>query len=277
MSVDATINEICVNIEHNPSIIKVFVIDDCFLAHDTGWLKDFAAKWREKVNKELNFFTIPEYVTREKLEILKSINMRYCSVGLQSGSRKINGLYNRKFSPETFLRACGSIRSLDMGLVVNLIFDNPWEKDEDVYETLKILTRIEKPFYIMQYSLKIYPGTKLFEHCRDNNITIPDFNKWFVNYNTIRAEDINRVLVLSQMLPPGIIFYLFRNYRERAVKILLRAFYLLACIIMPFHALRVSGSKNMKHNVAIALSHSRLALNWVKGLLGRADAPETSG
>ena len=268
MSVTSIINEIHENIKLNPHIIKVFIIDDCFLAHDIEWLADFTKKWKEKINKELNFFTIPEYVTEEKLDILRTIEFSYCSIGLQSGSEKTNKIYNRKFSKELFLKACNMIRSMNIGIVVNVIFDNPWENDADIYKTLDILTQIKKPFYIMQYSLKIYPGTKLYKDCIDNRMVIPDYNLWFDNYNVIRKTDINRIVILSQFLPRSFIMSLYKRKGQRFMKIFIRIIYMTVCMIMPFHALRVSGSKKLSRNLAIVFSHRDYALTWIKGLLG---------
>jgi len=267
-SVSGLIDEISENIRNNPGIIKVFIIDDCFLAHDIKWLEEFTAQWKEKVNKELNFFTIPEYVKKEKLEILKKIDFSYCSIGLQSGCKKTNQLYNRKFSKELFLDACNLIKSMDIGLVVNVILDNPWENDSDILDTLDVLTRMKKPYYIMQYSLKIYPGTKLYSDCVYEKKKIPDFNLWYKNYNVIQAIDSNRIMILAQFLPRNLIMNLFKNREKVYAKISIRCLYIIACMFIPFHALRVSGSKKLSQNISIIFSHRHYAITWIKGLLG---------
>jgi radical SAM superfamily enzyme YgiQ (UPF0313 family) len=246
--------------------MKIFFTDDCFLAHSIEWLRDFTEQWRAKVNREFNFFTKPEHVTREKLEILKTIDLSYCSVGLQSGSKRTNAFYNRKFSPDRFLYACNLIRSMDIGLVVNVLFDNPWEDDGDLLQTLDVLTKIEKPFYIMHYSLKVYPGSKMSDYCRENGIEIPDFNLKFENYLAIRTTDSNRVIIMSQILRRRLGFSLFRNRQKVVEKILLRFMYLLACMIMPFHALRVAGSRSLVKNIRLAFDRRREAIRWVKAL-----------
>ncbi len=268
MSVSSTINEIIENIKINPEIIKIFIIDDCFLAHNGSWLLEFTELWREKVNKELNFYTIPEYVKREKLEILKTIDLCYCSVGLQSGSTKTNAFYNRKFSRKRFLEACDTIRLMGLGLVVNVIFDNPWEEDEDIFETIDVLTDIKKPYYIIQYSLKIYPGSKMHKKFQDVGYTIPDFNLWYSNFSVIQPTDANKAIILAQFLPKKMLIYLFKNRYSNWVKVLLRIIYFSACLIMPLHTLRICGSKSLKRNFLIAFSFKKHAIRYVKGLLG---------
>lgn len=267
-SVRATIMEIREYIKFNPDIIKVFIIDDCFLTHSAEWLTDFVRRWNADIRKEFNFFTIPDYVTDEKLDILKGLDLCYCSIGLQSGSKKINGIYKRKFSREEFMRACGAIHSRKLGLVISVILDNPWEDDKDVMETLDVLTEIRKPFYIMQYSLKIYPGTRLFDHCRENSVKTPDNNMDYQNFFAIRSTDTNKIVILSQFLPKGLISHLFRNKGRLPIKFAVRGLYILACCIMPFHALRVAGSKHFINNLRLASSYRNVALLWVKGLLG---------
>jgi anaerobic magnesium-protoporphyrin IX monomethyl ester cyclase len=268
MSVQRVIDEIEDVMKIHPQIIKIFIIDDCFLAHDIEWLKEFTKLWNQKIKKELNFFTIPQYVKKDKIEILKSIDLSYCSIGLQTGSEKINKLYNRHFSKETFLHACNIIKSLNIGLVVNVIFDNPWENEEDMKETIDILTQIKKPFYIMQYSLKIYPGTKLFNDCQDDCLPVPDYNSWFHNYNIIKTNDLNRLVILSQFLPRNVVLKLCKQHHSILIKYIIRFLYIFLCLYMPFHALRVSGSKYFTKNIRICFSHHRYAVKWIKGLLG---------
>ena len=267
-SVEATIKEIYEIVEFNSDLEKVFIIDDCFFVHDVKWLNNFVGQWRQKINKELTCFAIPHFVTEEKIKVLKSLDLCHISVGLQSGSEKTNASYNRKFSSDKFLQTCELINSFHVGLVVNVIFDNPWEDNEDLYKTLDVLTRIKKPFYIIHYSLKLYPGTKLYEKLSEDVQNIPDFNLWYTDYFTIGSSDTNRILILSQFLTRTFSLWLFDNKQRVLCKYLIRVLHVLAGLVMPFHALRIAGSRSFLKNVKIAISHRKQAIRLVKGILG---------
>jgi len=268
-TVTAVIDEICENIKLNPKIVRVFIIDDCFLVHDLGWLRDFVRLWNQKVRKDLGFFSIPQYITQDKLDILKDINICCIDLGLQSGSTRINKIYGRAFSKERFLKACRLIQSSGISLSVDIIFDSPWEEEADYFDTLDILTSISKPFLIQQYSLKIYPGTKLYERCHKEAGMARDFNMSYQNYNCLQGTEINYILILTQILPRNFTLYLFKNRHNLLVKIITKIMYTFGCVLLlPFLGVFVVGPKGLKQKIALAVSFRRVGVSWLKDLLG---------
>ncbi len=262
----AVIREIDAVLKSNPSILRISLTDDCFLVNSIEWLKDFAGRYSRVIGKGLNFATAPQYVMEAKLRILRGIDLRYIALGLQSGSERVNKFYGRHFHPDGFLAACRLIRSMGIGIVVHVIFDNPWEDEEDVRATLDILTRIGKPFYIMQYSLKVYPGTPLDEHCRKKSIAVPAYNRCFDDYFAIKTTDENRLIILTQFLPRRVIRLLFERRTRPLARAAIRLLYVAGSVWMPFHALRIGGSGRLGENVLIALSNAAVARRWVKNL-----------
>lgn len=271
-SLAATLAEIRWHLDDNPDLIKIFIIDDCFLAHDAAWLREFAAQWRRQIRRELNFFTIPGYVTPEKLALLGDLDCRYCSLGLQSGSPRTNRRYRRAFSRRRFVQAGRDLRAAGIGAVVNVIFDNPWEQDADLLATINTLTRLPKPFYVIQYALKLYPGTELLAEAQRGPRPVPAANLDYENYRIIRGTDLNRLIILAQLLPRAAVAALLLARRHAPGRILLRILHLLACLYLPFHALRVAGSRRWRDNLRLMASHYPLAILWLRGLFGRSAA-----
>lgn len=262
----AVVREMAAVLRMNPGILRISLTDDCFLANTPEWLEEFAARYSRDVGRGLNFASVPEYVTRDKLEALRGVDVRYIALGLQSGSGRVNRFYRRRFRPEVFLAACRLISSMGIGIVVHVIFDNPWENEEDARRTLDILTRIGKPFYIMQYSLKVYPGTPLDEYCREKSIAVPAWNRCFDDYFAIRTTDLNRLIILAQFLPRRLIFHLYEKRNAPFSRLAIRLLYVAGSAWMPFHALRIGGSRRLRDNFAIALSNASVARRWVKNL-----------
>ncbi len=268
-SVDAIIIEVCENIKLNPKIIRVNIADDCFLVHNIDWLRDFVKQWRQKVNKPVCFYSIPEYINQEKLEVLNNLDICYIDLGLQSGSKKTNEFYNRGFSKEVFLQACQLIRSLDIDLCVDVIFDNPWENEADYLETLDILTKIKKPFFIQQFSLKIYPGTKLYEEFSIRNLQIPETNSSFKDLVFLQDTDINRILILAQILPRKVILFLFKNRNNAGIKAFVKLLHLINSVFFfPLLAMLVVGPRDFRQKVVLAFCLRKIGLLWLKDHLG---------
>lgn len=268
-SVAAIIKEIRAIIEFQPKIFRIFILDDCFLHHDIDWLNDFVNEWHQKVKTPVCFFSIPAYINREKLEVLRKIDICYFTIGLQSGSKRINALYNRRFSKEVFLQACSLLRSFNINLAIDVILDNPWEGDADYLETLDILTQVKKPFLIKQFSLKIYPGTKLYKDCCEKNLEIQDFNKSFEVYARVQRTDINRIVVLTQILPRKVILLLFKNRNVNGVKMIIRLLYMFSCVfILPFLGIFVIGPKRARQKIIMAVSYRKKGWAWIRDLLG---------
>lgn len=267
-SVTATINEIYNNVKLNNSLMRVFMIDDCFLWHDIEWLKDFVKQWQEKINLSLTVFAIAEYVTYEKLKVLKNIDIDRISIGLQTGSKRMSALFNRRFSPETFLQACRLIRSMNINIAVDLLFDNPWENEDDRSQTLNILTQVPKPFLLAQYSLKIYPGTQLYENNTLNNQNVPDFNFSYDHVSRIKITDINILYLLTQILPRNIIFYLYNNRSRITIRIILRILYAVVLVVTPFLYLHIMVPRGIKRKIKFLFYFRENGLRLIKDLLG---------
>lgn len=267
-SVSVTINEIYENIQLNSSLMRMFLIDDCFFAHNIEWLKDFVRQWKEKINISLTFFAIPEYVTYEKLRILCDINIDRISIGLQSGSRRMNAFLNRRFSPAQFLQTCRLIRSMGINLAIDLLFDNPWENENDQLETLDILTQIPKPFIISQYSLKVYPGTGLYKKYNENNEVFVTRNFSYNHYNSIKITDINILYLLTQILPRNFILYIFQHRSSPLMKLVLRSLYVLVLFSTPYLYLRIMVPRGIKRKIKFVFFFRRQGLRLIKDLFG---------
>ena len=132
-----------------------------------------------------------------------------------------------------------------------------------------MLTRLPRPFYVIQYGLKLYPGTALLEDARRSSAPVPPRNVDYDNYRIIATTDLNRVIILSQLLSRRTIRFLLRHRGHSPGRLLIRTLYTLAAFLLPLHALRVAGARRWRDNLRLMLSHYPLALLWLRGMLGR--------
>ena len=45
----------------------------------------------------------------------------------------------------------------------DFIIDNPYETDEDIIKTLRLILTLPRPYGIMVFSLAFYPGSELYD------------------------------------------------------------------------------------------------------------------
>lgn len=195
-SVANVISEIEQAVHDNPYIQYINFLDDSFLSMGNEYLQEFCLQYKQKINKPFIIRSIPVFINREKIQALKTAGIGWISLGLQSGSdRTCRDIYKRKSLKSDFLNATQIIKDYDIAAIYDVILDNPFETEEDQWETIHALIETPKPFYTQLFSLTSYLGTELFEKvCREypdrlENATGKDY--FFYKKNIL--NDITRV------------------------------------------------------------------------------------
>lgn len=136
--------------------------DDSFVARDIEEFRLFKGLYKKHI--DLPFFALiePMIFNYEKIKLLKESGLTALQVGIQTGSEKINKfIYNRHISNAKVLHVSKQINKLRIGVIYDIIFNNPYEKEEDVIETVHLLLEFPRPFLIQGYNLIFYPGTEI--------------------------------------------------------------------------------------------------------------------
>lgn len=174
---------------------------------------------------------MPKYVTDERISTLYEGGLRYISMGLQTGSRRVNyDIYNRRETAEDFLEAERIIRKFDIQKVYDVIFDNPYETEAESLETIRTIAQCKKPFLVYGYSLTPYPGTVFYDKARKDGwlkkMTDPYESPFLVtDENKYRSPPyLRELLSISMITPRGIVIFLADRSRKPwalfAIKIL---------------------------------------------------------
>jgi len=198
----------------DPEIQQVNFQDDCFLACTDAYLEEFCAGYRERVGRPFIIRSIPVYITAAKLRILKDAGVAWISIGLQSGSDRVNrDVYKRRSLRSDFLRAARLIREHDIAAMYDVILDNPFENEEDRLETVETLMETPKPFYPQFFSLTLYLGTELYERARREAVAATDdyLDKPYYLPADTPLNDLARAAVY---LPAGVMRRLVALYRS---------------------------------------------------------------
>nr|HDM59727.1 B12-binding domain-containing radical SAM protein [Bacillota bacterium] len=164
------LEEITKAMERMPFIGSIFFCDDSFLDRNISELDRFASLYREQV--KLPFFCLgtPYGVTEEKMKILTDAGMRYIQIGIQTGSPRTTRLYRRNISNDRLLTVTDLIHKFSDRMLpprYDVIVDNPLETSEDVAETVRLISRIKRPYFIQYFCLTLLPGTELLDVAKE--------------------------------------------------------------------------------------------------------------
>lgn len=152
-SIDNLIEELK-KVKNNMDFIEnIWFEDDSFFDYAEEEIRDFCEKYKKnKIELNLEIHGInPLNFTREKLSLLIEAGLTIVRLGIQSGSLRTKKLYKRFYSNDQVIKTDKEINEFKDKLLVSydVIVDNPWETDEDLTETLMLLSELSPPFFLI--------------------------------------------------------------------------------------------------------------------------------
>lgn len=159
--------------ERFPFVREVALLDDVFVAAPTQRIVDFARLYKQKVGLPFYCIVSPLTINEPKLLALLDAGLVRVSMGIQSGSARIQKFYNRPMDNEAILKAAHLIHEhTDRMLppIYDVITDNPYEETQDQLATLELLHQIPSPYKLLMFSLVFYPGTALYDKARADGL-----------------------------------------------------------------------------------------------------------
>ncbi len=156
-------------VKHSLGIKMFRIMDDSFLWHSKEWLSDFSKQYKRFIDLPISCLSNTANLSEEKLRLLVDSGLEHIQLGVQSGSDRVNReIYGRDVPSERTLAICAMIKALPVPLKVtlDLIFDSPFESDEDRIETIRFLAKVNRigiSYHLGKFSLRFYPGTALYE------------------------------------------------------------------------------------------------------------------
>ncbi|NDY55457.1 B12-binding domain-containing radical SAM protein [Desulfovibrio sulfodismutans] len=154
-----------------PFIEFVWFSDDALTSMPGKAMREFFGQYRERIGLPFSCLTSPLTLAAEKMDILMDAGLFSLQMGVQTGSPRIQKLYNRaSMTNERILSAMNCIhahRRRMMPPLYDIILDAPFETAEDKRQTVALVARMPKPFRLQLFSLTFFPGTGLELQARE--------------------------------------------------------------------------------------------------------------
>lgn len=173
-SVENVISEIEYALSKFKRIRKIKFDDDTFM-FPREWIDEFCAKYNNRIGLPFEILFNAEGMDEKLLINLKNAGLRRIQVGIQTGSQKESELiYNRKLPTNKLREFADMSKSLKLGVVYDIILDNPLSTFEDKKALINFLLTLPRPFDLFVYSLTLFPGTELCETLLKKGIIRPE-------------------------------------------------------------------------------------------------------
>jgi radical SAM superfamily enzyme YgiQ (UPF0313 family) len=155
--------------------LKAIAFSDDIFAPPRPWLEEFCARYKAEIGLPFIIFSFPRMVDDAKVKLMADAGLAWTTLGVQSGSERIRrDCYERETSNEEIIGACQTLARYGVERNLDFIGDNPYETDEDRFETVDLLSRLPKPFFFNYFSLTYFPGVDLTERALRDGFIRPE-------------------------------------------------------------------------------------------------------
>ena len=173
-----------------PTIQTIDLRDETITVRKTAWLKEFSEKYKKEIGIRLKCLAEPATmsfgkVSEEKIRLLVEAGLTDIIIGIQSGSDRLNKeVYHRFITGKNVLECAKTINKFKDKLTVmyDIISCNPYETNEDIIETIRLLQKIPKPYFLSVNNLIFFEGTPLYKKAREDGL-IKTYNDTAGNLN----------------------------------------------------------------------------------------------
>jgi len=236
-SVENLIEELLWVRKNLPFVEFVVLTDDSFFDCDESRIREFCQAYKEKIGLPFLSLGTPFGINDEKLRMMVDAGMIYVQVGIQTGSERIRKMYKRPFSNEEIISIADMLAKYVPRMLpprYDIIIDNPMEEDKDVVDSIRLLLKLKKPYFIQYFPLCLFPGTDLADRAAKAGI-ITNWKEQVYRKQVFhkRRTYLNFVLnlfnspapkfILRLLITRPALFLLNRPYFGRLLRLVLRS------------------------------------------------------
>jgi len=158
-SVDRFLDEVALRVRQF-GIDHVFFWDDVLMM-DRKWVEEFAAKYPSRIGLPFGGYGHPQLSTPQILKLMREAGAYYVLVGMQSGSDYIQQkIYGRGTTKAKYIEFGRHIAAAGYPeIVYEVMIRNPFESEQDLKETIDLLSRMPKSVRVSTKHLALFPNT----------------------------------------------------------------------------------------------------------------------
>ncbi|KAF2955980.1 TIGR01212 family radical SAM protein [Marinitoga sp. 38H-ov] len=148
----------------------------------------------------LDISTRPDSVEDEKLDLIASYKEKldvYLEFGLQSVNYNTLKILNRGHTLAEFIDAVNRAKNRNIEVIVHMIIDLPWDREEDIIEGAKILSALNVDG-VKLHSLYITENTVLGQMYKNGGVK-PLSLEEFINRNILFLEYLDPKVVIHRL------------------------------------------------------------------------------
>jgi anaerobic magnesium-protoporphyrin IX monomethyl ester cyclase len=169
----------------------VIFLDDTFTIHHP-WVREFCKAYGREFNVPFSLNARVETVNEIMLHELAAAGCKHIVYGVESGSERVRReIMKRSATNQRFRDVFRWTREAGIHATANYIIGTPGETREEMQETIRLHHDL-RPLDFAFFVFYPYPGTELFQLCRDNGY-LPD------NYLDLPANHRRSILNLPNV------------------------------------------------------------------------------
>ncbi|MBF0312901.1 MAG: B12-binding domain-containing radical SAM protein [Oligoflexia bacterium] len=153
-----------------PEINFFLFYDDNFASRKDEEILEFCREYKKRINAPFAILVSPRFVSDFKLSHLVDAGLRHLQMGIQSGSDEINrSVFLRNISGKQTIQAIQIINKYKKYFTpwYDFITDIPYDTLQSKRETIRLLSKIPKPFKLQIFSLVLFPSTSLYNRIKE--------------------------------------------------------------------------------------------------------------
>ena len=140
--------------------------DNDFFCQPIKDLERFCLAYKERIDIPFGCHVHINSFDEEKLQLLIRAGLKVITAGIQSGSERINReIYNRDVSNARVLEVVRILKKYCASFFIppsyHFINANPYETEEDVWQTIELLDSFPRPFNVQMFHLIFFPNSYL--------------------------------------------------------------------------------------------------------------------
>lgn len=129
---------------------------------DPDWLAGFEERYPREIGLPFKVQYNPSLIKPETIRRLRAAGLHRVKFGIETGTDRVrNSVFRRPGKNTDILRLMRGIAETGVKVRYDLILDNPYDTEDSLAETIRLLLALPKPLRANLYSLQFFPGYPL--------------------------------------------------------------------------------------------------------------------